>query len=72
MSYLGWYDPDRKKSSREKVEHAVERYVEKFGAAPDVVVVGPMTTLDEAAVGLMVQTRSFIPANTFYIGVEEG
>jgi hypothetical protein len=29
--FLGWYDPDKKKPARDKVEAAVERYVEKFG-----------------------------------------
>jgi hypothetical protein len=32
--FLGWYDPDRKKSARLKLAQAIDRYVEKFGETP--------------------------------------
>src|SRR5215217_7839849 len=37
MMFLGWYDPDKKKPARHKVEEAIERYVEKFGGAPEAI-----------------------------------
>lgn len=43
--------------------------MEKFSAAPEVVLIGTSTVLDEDTVGLLVERLSYIPANTFYVGV---
>ena len=73
--FLGWYDPDKKKPARLKVEEAVERYVEKFGGDP----VACLTSVADAAElaadaktpELVVKGVTFIPRFTFYIGVED-
>jgi hypothetical protein len=73
--FLGWYDPDKKKPARTKVEEAVERYVEKFGGAPVAcltsVVDAAELTSDAKAPDLLVKGVTFIPRFTFYIGVED-
>jgi hypothetical protein len=73
--FLGWYDPDKKKPARLKVEAAVERYVEKFGGEP----VACLTSVDDAAElsadaripDLIVKGVTFLPRFTFYVGVED-
>ncbi len=73
--FLGWFDPDKKKPARHKVEEAVERYVEKFGGAP----VACLTSVADAAEltadaktpDLVVKGVTFIPRFTFYVGVED-
>ena len=35
--FMGWYDPDRKKPARQKVAEGIERYIEKFGVEPELV-----------------------------------
>ena len=73
--FLGWYDPDKKKPAREKVEEAIERYVEKFGGEP----VACLTSVADAAElagditspELLVKGVNFIPRFTFYVGVED-
>jgi hypothetical protein len=73
--FLGWYDPDKKKPARLKVQEAVERYVEKFGGDP----VACLTSVADAAEltadgqrpDLAVKGVTFIPRFTFYVGVED-
>jgi hypothetical protein len=73
--FLGWYDPDKKKPARHKVEEAVERYVEKFGGAPVAcltsVADAAELTADAKSPELMVKGVNFIPRFTFYVGVED-
>lgn len=73
--FLGWYDPDKKKPARQKVVEAVERYVEKFGAAPETCLTSVADaadlTADAQAPALVVRGVSFIPRHTFYVGVED-
>ena len=82
--FLGWYDPDRKKPARQKVAEAIERYVEKFGVQPELVLTSesdaaelrtPVKKTRKAqtpAPKLPVRTVAYIPRWTFYVGVEEG
>ncbi len=85
--FLGWYDPDKKKPASEKLSEAIERYVEKFGVAPEVCLTGPVDAAELAAVAapaakrakkgqakrptLPVRAVSYIPRWTFYVGVED-
>ena len=79
--FLGWYDPDRKKSARQKVAEGIERYIEKFGAAPELVLTSeldaaelltPVTKkMPLPALDLPVRTVAYIPRWTFYIGRED-
>ena len=79
--FLGWYDPDRKKPARQKVAEGIERYVEKFGSEPELVLTsesdaaelltpGKKTALPDLT--LPVRTVAYIPRWTFYIGSEDG
>ena len=73
--FLGWYDPDKKKPARHKVEEAIERYVEKFGGAPEAILTSVADaaelTADTKAPELVVKGVNFIPRFTFYVGVED-
>ena len=73
--FLGWYDPDKKKAARLKVEEAVERYVEKFGGEPVAcltnVADAAELTSDAKSPDLVVKGVTFIPRFTFYVGVED-
>ena len=73
--FLGWYDPDKKKPARHKVEAAVERYVEKFGGDPlaclTSVADAAELAADAKAPELVVKGVTFIPRFTFYVGVED-
>ena len=73
--FLGWYDPDKKKPAREKLAEAIERYVEKFGAAPETCLTSAADaaelTADRKAPDLPVRGVTFIPRFTFYVGVED-
>jgi len=64
--FLGWYDDTRKKDPREKIEEAVERYIAKFGAHPDLCLVNPadLTQYD----GVEVKAVSYIRPNHFWVG----
>ena len=73
--FLGWYDPDKKKPTRAKLSEAIERYAEKFGAAPETCLTNPADAAELAADGkapkLTVRAVSYIPRWTFYVGVED-
>lgn len=78
--FLGWYDPDRKKPAQQKVAEAIERYVEKFGSEPELVLtsetdaaelLSPPKKSPIPAPTLPVRTVSYIPRWTFYVGSEE-
>ena len=79
---LGWHDPDKKYPVRCKVRDAMDRYVEKFGVEPTTLLMNPSDwerfeqeraagVLGTAPLNLAVETRVFLPRNTFYIGIED-
>ena len=73
--FLGWYDPTKKKPAREKLAEAMERYAEKFGAAPETCLTSVADAeelgADKKAPNLSVRGVSYIPRWTFYVGVED-
>jgi hypothetical protein len=77
--FLGWFDPDRKKSAREKLEEGMERYEEKFGKPPTLVLTNPddaeaLRQPSRAYPGeppLPVIEANFVARWTFYIGTEQ-
>ena len=73
--FLGWYDPDKKCPARIKLAEAMERYVEKFGANPEVcltnVVDATELAADNEAPALLVRGVAYIPRFTFYVGVDD-
>lgn len=77
--FLGWFDPDRKKAAREKLEEGIERYEEKFGRPPTLVLTNPedaealrqpCKTYPGEPV-LHVMEANFVARWTFYIGTEQ-
>ncbi|MCC6629977.1 MAG: hypothetical protein IT340_21580 [Chloroflexi bacterium] len=67
--YLMWYDNDRKKQPGIKIEEAIERFVEKYGHQPTVVLVNPGEPVDAAP--LPVVTRPTVARHFFWVGDEE-
>jgi hypothetical protein len=78
--YLGWYDPDRKKPARAKLEEAIARYQEKFGRAPRFCLTSPQDAAELAEPSrkfpgeppVTVRARGFIARWTFYVGEDAG
>lgn len=67
--FLGWYDDTAKKGVAEKVEEAVERYVMKFGEAPNVCLVN---AADAASInGIEVRVVEYVRPNHFWVGRDE-
>lgn len=67
--YLGWYDPDPKKSAEEKIFAAAERYRRKWGRAAQVAIINAADLVD--APGLDVRIARHVPPNTFFVGEDE-
>jgi hypothetical protein len=70
--FLVWYDSDRKRPLHVKVEAAAERYQERFGAAPELLLLNPAQAGEEAEIaGIPVRTTPLVSPNHLYIGREE-
>jgi len=73
--FLGWYDPDRRKSLERKLDDALDRYREKFNAEPVTVLtsVADATSLQGAALqrNLLLKGVRFVSGSTFLIGSED-
>jgi hypothetical protein len=72
--FLGWYDADKKTPITAKVDDALERYIEKFGSHPDMILMnseGFEEVRAEFVDRYQVRAVSYIPTNTFYVGVED-
>lgn len=73
--FLGWYDPDKKKPARHKVDEAVERYRDKFAGPPATCLTSVADAAelerDQAHLDLVVKGVTFIPRFTYYVGVED-
>lgn len=67
--YLGWYDPDKKKKPAAKIAEAVERYEEKWGRRPSVVLVNAADLVDYP--GIEVRPVAHVAPNTFFVGEDE-
>lgn len=68
-TYWGWYDDDRKKDAGLKIAEAVEAYQDKFGFAPNVVLVNEADLSPHPRV--RVRAASFIRRYNFWIGWED-
>ena len=68
--YLGWYDPDKKKSAADKINDAAARYRRKWLCEPSVAIVNVADAAVEVA-GLEVRGSHVIPPNTFFVGEDE-
>lgn len=68
--FLGWYDPDRKRPVAEKLQDAIERYIEKYGTAPAICLISPADAQGVDRPDLILKPVEFIPRHTFYLGRE--
>lgn len=70
--FLVWYDSDRKRPLRAKIEAAAERYQERFGTAPELVLLNPAQAGEQAEIaGIPVRTTPLVSPNHLYIGRED-
>lgn len=73
--YLVWFDPDKRRSIRTKLDDAMAVYEEKFGDKPEVCLVNETdrAALASTVPGLPIPLRSerFVPPNTFYVGHDD-
>ncbi len=67
--FLGWYDPDKKKSPQQKLLDAIKRYQEKWGRSPSVALVNAADAIE--APGIEVRVATHVAPNTFYVGDDE-
>ena len=68
MLYLGWYDDDTKKATATKISEGIERYEQKFGAAPNVCLVAEKELVEHPRV--VVRAARTVRPNNFFIGLE--
>ncbi len=67
--FLGWYDDTPKKSVKQKIEEAVERYLSKFGEEPNLCLVNASDETEYG--GLKVKVVEYVRPNYFWVGREE-
>jgi hypothetical protein len=67
--FLGWFDDTPKKGVAEKIQEAVERYIEKFGEEPNLCLVNARDVV--AYNGLEVKPVEYVRPNHFWVGREE-
>lgn len=69
--FLIWFDNDRKRPLRAKVAAAVERYQERFGDAPELVLLNPTQAgVDDAIAGIPVRATPLVSPDYLYVGKE--
>ncbi len=70
--FLIWFDNDRKRPLRAKVEAAAERYQERFGIAPELVLLNPAQAGEQEQIaGIPVRPTPLVSPNHLYIGVDD-
>ncbi len=70
--FLVWYDNDRKRSLTAKVTAAAERYRERFGAAPALVLINPAQAGEQEEIaGIPVRPTPLVLPNHLYIGAAD-
>lgn len=70
--YMGWYDPDKKKSLDKKLDDAIQRYIRKHEKPPTVALVSTsdypgITQRDD----LNIQPAGHIAKDVFFVGSDE-
>jgi len=68
---LLWFDDDPRRPFERKVEEAVERYVEKFGEAPNTCFVNPCTLPANVRThaGVAIRALPTVLPNHFLVGI---
>lgn len=64
--FLGWYDPDKKKTIEEKIAAAARRYERKHGQPPAIALVNPGQLVEVE--GLDIRPAPHVAPNTIYVG----
>lgn len=67
--YLGWFDDNPKKPVTLKIEEAIDAYVDRFKARPNVVLVNEADRADIK--GVLVRSEGYIRRNNFWVGWED-
>jgi hypothetical protein len=67
--YLGWYDPDKKKTAAAKLSEAAARYREKWGRKPRVALVNANDVVTFP--GIEVRVVAHVAPNTFFVGEDD-
>lgn len=72
VSYFAWFNADKTLTVVQKIAKACDRYREKFGVEPTTVLCNPIDaqTMAQPPLGVTVEARHYIAANTFYVGRE--
>ncbi len=70
--FLIWFDNDRKRPLHAKVEAAMERYQERFGSAPELILLNPAQAgVEEVIAGIPVRTTPLVSRDHFYVGAAD-
>lgn len=72
--YLAFYDGDRHRPVKEKVQEAVERYVDRHDAIPTTILCSHAqyaATVEFAGGNYAVEAKDFIQVHSFYVGVPD-
>ncbi len=67
--FLGWYDPDKKKTIEEKIAAAARRYERKHGSLPAIALVNPSQLVEVE--GVDVRPAAHVAPNTVYVGDDD-
>jgi hypothetical protein len=67
--FLGWFDDTPKKSVESKIEEAIERYIAKFGEAPNICLVNSADTAPFKK--LEIRAVTYVRPNHFWVGRDE-
>lgn len=71
MGYLGWYDDNPKHTVRDKVQNAIDAYVQRFGRRPAEVI---LSAADKAAAGVeavngaALRVEGYMRPGNFWVG----
>jgi hypothetical protein len=70
--YLGWYDPDKKKTAAVKLAEAAARYREKWGRQPAVALVNAQDAVTlPGSERIEVRVVGHVAPNTFFVGEDD-
>lgn len=69
MTYLAWYDDDRKKPASAKIDEAAQRFIEKYGRVPNLCLVSEGERIEHEK--LVVKPAHRLRRNTFWITYDE-
>ena len=71
ITFLGWLDPDRKKSAAAKLADAIARHEEKHGVRPNICLTSEQDEAELAGAdhGIQIAGRHWLARGVFYVGV---